>query len=66
MRTGTRIFDRNRNPARSALARVLSGSVLPGIDRRCVNAENDHLVRRKLGNDVVRTVRGLGYRAGTL
>jgi two-component system, OmpR family, response regulator QseB len=25
-----------------------------------------HYLRRKLGNDVVRTVRGLGYRAGTL
>jgi two-component system, OmpR family, response regulator len=25
-----------------------------------------HYLRRKLGNDVVRTVRGIGYRAGTL
>jgi len=44
----------------------LRGHVFEAAESESIVDTYVHYLRRKLGNDVVRTVRGLGYRAGTL
>jgi two-component system response regulator QseB len=55
-----------RRPARVFTRDELMERVFPGAESESIVDTYVHYLRRKLGNDVVRTVRGIGYRAGTL
>jgi two-component system, OmpR family, response regulator QseB len=53
-------------PSRVFTRDELRGQVFEAAESESIVDTYVHYLRRKLGNDVVRTVRGLGYRAGTL
>jgi two-component system response regulator QseB len=53
-------------PSRVFTRGELKERVFPTAEADSIVDTYVHYLRRKLGNDVVRTVRGLGYRAGTL
>ncbi len=55
-----------RSPGRIFSRDELQVRVFPTAEAASIVDTYVHYLRRKLGNDVVRTVRGLGYRAGTL
>jgi two-component system response regulator QseB len=55
-----------RRPGRIFTREQLQERVFPGAESGSIVDTYVHYLRRKLGNDVVRTVRGIGYRAGTL
>jgi len=55
-----------RRPGRIFSRDELQERVFPTAEAASIVDTYVHYLRRKLGNDVVRTVRGLGYRAGTL
>ena len=55
-----------RRPGRIFSRDELQDRVFPAAEAGSIVDTYVHYLRRKLGNGVVRTVRGLGYRAGTL
>ncbi len=55
-----------RRPSRVFTREELQERVFPAAEAGSIVDTYLHDLRRKLGNDVVRTVRGIGYRAGTL
>jgi two-component system response regulator QseB len=55
-----------RRPSRVFTREELQDRVFPAAEAGSIVDTYVHYLRRKLGNDVVRTVRGIGYRAGTL
>ena len=55
-----------RRPGRIFTRDELRQRVFPTAESASIVDTYVHYLRRKLGNDVVRTVRGIGYRAGAL
>jgi two-component system response regulator QseB len=55
-----------RRPGRIFTRDELQERVFPAAEAGSIVDTYVHYLRRKLGNEVVRTVRGIGYRAGTL
>lgn len=53
-------------PGRIFTRDELRHRVFPGAESASIVDTYVHYLRRKLGNEVVRTVRGIGYRAGAL